>query len=97
MKKRTNRELEGQINLGHKAQGFLDDPQFVQAVEDLKTSIFSAWVYSQPLEVAKRENLWMQWHNLDLILNLLRKPIDGATLAAKERNTNIYQHKMEHS
>lgn len=92
---RTKRQLQGEVHLGHQADRFLDDPQFVQAVEDAKTSIFNAWVHSQPLQVAERESLWMQWHNLELLVNLLRKPISEATLAAKELNQNNYQHRME--
>ena len=92
---RTNRELEGQIGLGQRATLFLQDPQFVQAVEDIKTLIFNDWVYSQAGESQKREQLWLRWQSMDELLRALRKPLSEATLAANEREANKYRQRME--
>ena len=94
---RTNRDLEWQIGKGHASSSFLQDPLFVQAVEDVKTTIFNRWVYTESSEVDKREQLWMQWHNMDELLQALRKPVGEATLATAERDANRYRQRMENS
>ncbi len=92
---RTNRELQGQVRLGQARQAFLDDPQFVQAVEEAKETIFQSWVSTTTLQSSERESLWMQWHSLDLVLMLLRIPIGDAKMAAQEQRGNTYRQKLE--
>ncbi len=89
------RELEDRVLAAHAAQAFIQNPQFVQAVEDLRTAIFNDWVASDSQAPEYREALWHRWHALDDVMKGLRKPVGDGTLAAKELEVNRYQANLE--
>lgn len=92
---KTDRELDDAILEGHSARSFLQNPQFQQSVEDVKTDIFNSWVNTQPQEFAVREQLWTKWHALDAVLRDLRKPIHEAKIATAEKKQNSYMARQE--
>ena len=88
---KSSRQLDDAILEGHSAHSFLQNPQFQQSVEDVKTDIFNSWVNTQPQEFAAREQLWVKWHALDEILRGLRKPITESKIAAAEKKQILYR------
>ncbi len=87
--------LEQKINAGFEALRFLQEPQFLQAVEYMESSLYTAWRQSLVGEHEKRELIWHQQHALDELRKTLTFPVDEGTFAAAEKSQADYSRRLE--
>lgn len=88
-------ELDQRINAGFDALRFMQEPQFVQAVEHIESTLYTAWRRSAPGEHVKREQIWQQQRALDELQKTLTFPVDEGTFAAAEKSQAEYARRLE--
>lgn len=87
-------ERQLSIHQGAEARRFLDDPLWIQAVNEARTAIYKEWYSTRDDQAEERERLFWQQKGLDKIIQRLTNPIDAATLAEQENKLESDQRKF---
>jgi|TARA_R110000751_G_scaffold300438_1_gene412142 hypothetical protein len=91
----TRQDRERATLAGHEAERFMQNPQFVQAVEDIESDLYTQWRKSGPDDTKLREELWWSQYALDVLQKRLRKPIDEGTIAEQEQKQDNFQQRLD--
>ncbi len=73
---------------------FLNNPQFLQALEQVRARAYEEWLNTTPDQTVERERLWFRVHAFEEIRAELHSDVDSATFATQEQRANDFRSKL---